>query len=293
MALTTRRRALTTLAAAVAGSVALPAYAQASDDGRHRPRPLWRAHAHNDYLHPRPLLDALGHRFGSVEADIFLDGKQLLVAHDPVDLDPVPDPGIPLPRPPRRPGEGQPRLGVPGAAQAGPAPHRHQDRGRVHVPGTRPPSAPLPPPVHDVRPRPGLPRRGDGRDLRRPRGPCSDGSPDRTACLLRRPPPRPPGSRPGPGLLHSADQRQLDAQLHLAGRRQRSPRPSARSCAASSRRRTPEGRRSASGPPRTWRVPPATRSGANSSRPTSTTSTPTTSRVSKPSWTPTQVHERA
>ncbi|MFD3309344.1 phosphatidylinositol-specific phospholipase C/glycerophosphodiester phosphodiesterase family protein [Streptomyces sp. NPDC058656] len=88
MALTTRRRALTTLAAAVAGSVAVPAYAQATEGG-HRPRPLWRAHAHNDYLHPRPLLDALDHRFGSVESDIFLVGKQLLVAHDPVELDPT------------------------------------------------------------------------------------------------------------------------------------------------------------------------------------------------------------
>ncbi|QQM45034.1 phosphatidylinositol-specific phospholipase C/glycerophosphodiester phosphodiesterase family protein [Streptomyces liliifuscus] len=88
MALTTRRRALTTLAAAVAGSVAVPAYAQATEGG-HRPRPLWRAHAHNDYLHPRPLLDALDHRFGSVESDIFLVGNQLLVAHDPVELDPT------------------------------------------------------------------------------------------------------------------------------------------------------------------------------------------------------------
>ncbi|WP_328939101.1 phosphatidylinositol-specific phospholipase C/glycerophosphodiester phosphodiesterase family protein [Streptomyces tauricus] len=88
MALTTRRRALTTLAAGLAGGTALPAYAQASED-RHRPRPLWRAHAHNDYLHPRPLFDALDHRFGSVEADIFLVDGQLLVAHDPVELDPA------------------------------------------------------------------------------------------------------------------------------------------------------------------------------------------------------------
>ncbi|WP_330302914.1 MULTISPECIES: phosphatidylinositol-specific phospholipase C/glycerophosphodiester phosphodiesterase family protein [unclassified Streptomyces] len=89
MALTTRRRALTTLGAALAGSVALPAtYARASERG-HGPRPLWRAHAHNDYEHPRPLLDALDHRFGSVEADIYLVGDQLLVAHDPVELDPA------------------------------------------------------------------------------------------------------------------------------------------------------------------------------------------------------------
>jgi hypothetical protein len=89
MALTTRRRALTTLGAALAGTVALPAGSALAGEQRHRPRPLWRAHAHNDYEHPRPLLDALDHRFGSVEADIFLVGDQLLVAHDPQDLDPA------------------------------------------------------------------------------------------------------------------------------------------------------------------------------------------------------------
>ncbi|MFI6335192.1 phosphatidylinositol-specific phospholipase C/glycerophosphodiester phosphodiesterase family protein [Streptomyces sp. NPDC050535] len=88
MALTTRRRALTTLGAALAGTVALPATSALAGDRKHRPRPLWRAHAHNDYDHPRPLFDALDHRFGSVEVDIYLVGDQLLVAHDPVDLDP-------------------------------------------------------------------------------------------------------------------------------------------------------------------------------------------------------------
>ncbi|MFJ5773850.1 phosphatidylinositol-specific phospholipase C/glycerophosphodiester phosphodiesterase family protein [Streptomyces sp. NPDC093094] len=89
MALTTRRRALTTLGAALAGTGALPgATALAAERGKHRPSPLWRAHAHNDYEHPRPLLDALDHRFGSLEADIHLVGGQLLVAHDPEDLDP-------------------------------------------------------------------------------------------------------------------------------------------------------------------------------------------------------------
>lgn len=51
-------------------------------------RPLAQAHAHNDYLHTRPLHDALDHGFTSVEADIFLMEGQLLVAHDPVDLRP-------------------------------------------------------------------------------------------------------------------------------------------------------------------------------------------------------------
>ncbi|WP_435283538.1 phosphatidylinositol-specific phospholipase C/glycerophosphodiester phosphodiesterase family protein [Streptomyces koelreuteriae] len=88
MALTTRRRALTTLGAALAGSLALPATQAVAGERRHGCRPLWRAHAHNDYEHPRPLFDALDHRFGSVEADIYLVGDQLLVAHDPEDLDP-------------------------------------------------------------------------------------------------------------------------------------------------------------------------------------------------------------
>ncbi len=39
------------------------------------------AHAHNDYEHTRPLLDALDHGFCSVEADVWLVEGQLLVAH--------------------------------------------------------------------------------------------------------------------------------------------------------------------------------------------------------------------
>ncbi|MCN9244379.1 phosphatidylinositol-specific phospholipase C/glycerophosphodiester phosphodiesterase family protein [Streptomyces sp. RY43-2] len=85
---TTRRRALTTLGATLVGAVTAPAAnAQASERGR-GPRPLRHAHAHNDYEHARPLFDALDHRFGSVEADIYLVDGQLLVAHDPADLDP-------------------------------------------------------------------------------------------------------------------------------------------------------------------------------------------------------------
>ncbi|MGA5318714.1 phosphatidylinositol-specific phospholipase C/glycerophosphodiester phosphodiesterase family protein [Streptomyces pseudogriseolus] len=89
MALTTRRRALTALGVALASPVALPAAQALAGQRPHRPRPLWRAHAHNDYEHPRPLFDALDHRFGSVEADVHLVGGQLLVAHDPEDLDPA------------------------------------------------------------------------------------------------------------------------------------------------------------------------------------------------------------
>lgn len=38
-------------------------------------------HAHNDYLHSRPLLDALDQGFDSVEADVFLAKNELLVGH--------------------------------------------------------------------------------------------------------------------------------------------------------------------------------------------------------------------
>lgn len=47
-----------------------------------RPALLIHAHAHNDYEHPRPLLDALDHGFHSVEADIWLVDGKILVAHD-------------------------------------------------------------------------------------------------------------------------------------------------------------------------------------------------------------------
>jgi hypothetical protein len=50
--------------------------------------PLIHAHAHNDYEHQRPLLDALDHGFGSVEADVFLTDGQLLVGHARKDLKP-------------------------------------------------------------------------------------------------------------------------------------------------------------------------------------------------------------
>jgi hypothetical protein len=51
--------------------------------------PLERAHAHNDYLHARPLLDALAQGFMSVEADVFLIDGKLLVAHTRRELDPA------------------------------------------------------------------------------------------------------------------------------------------------------------------------------------------------------------
>jgi glycerophosphoryl diester phosphodiesterase len=51
-------------------------------------KPMARSHAHNDYAHPRPLLDALDQGFASVEADIFLEDGELRVGHDRKDLRP-------------------------------------------------------------------------------------------------------------------------------------------------------------------------------------------------------------
>ncbi|MFE2294657.1 phosphatidylinositol-specific phospholipase C/glycerophosphodiester phosphodiesterase family protein [Streptomyces sp. NPDC059452] len=93
----TRRRALTVTLATAAAVIAAPAVASAAaaspaaatrSPRPPRPRPLRHAHAHNDYLHPRPLYDALAHGFTSVEADIFLVDGELLVAHEPAELDP-------------------------------------------------------------------------------------------------------------------------------------------------------------------------------------------------------------
>src|ERR1041384_3907286 len=63
----------TLIAMACAALVSVRAHAQS---------PLDRAHAHNDYEHTRPLLDALDRGFGSVEADIYLVNGALLVAHE-------------------------------------------------------------------------------------------------------------------------------------------------------------------------------------------------------------------
>jgi len=52
-------------------------------------KPVERAHAHNDYQHEHPLIDALNAGFCSVEADIHLAANgALLVGHDAKDLKP-------------------------------------------------------------------------------------------------------------------------------------------------------------------------------------------------------------
>lgn len=50
--------------------------------------PLVHAHAHNDYVHARPLFDALDRGFWSVEADVFLVDDQLLIGHSWAELSP-------------------------------------------------------------------------------------------------------------------------------------------------------------------------------------------------------------
>ena len=72
---------LTHFAAAfgLATAFVLAADSQPASDG---PVPLLHAHSHNDYMHGRPLLDALECGFCSIEADIHLVDGQLLVAHE-------------------------------------------------------------------------------------------------------------------------------------------------------------------------------------------------------------------
>lgn len=45
-------------------------------------QPVPYAHAHNDYEHERPLLDALDHGFTSIEADVFAIDGELYVYHN-------------------------------------------------------------------------------------------------------------------------------------------------------------------------------------------------------------------
>jgi hypothetical protein len=50
--------------------------------------PLPQAHSHNDYEHQRPLFDAVDRGFCNIEADVHLVDGQLLVGHDPEDVNP-------------------------------------------------------------------------------------------------------------------------------------------------------------------------------------------------------------
>ena len=75
------------LRAVVCSAVAaIGALAAGAEEPAPAVRPLPQAHAHNDYRHPRPLLDALDHGFRSVEADVYLVGGELLVGHDREEL---------------------------------------------------------------------------------------------------------------------------------------------------------------------------------------------------------------
>lgn len=44
-------------------------------------------HAHNDYLNTVPFYNAFNHNVGSIEADIYLVNNNLLVAHEPYEID--------------------------------------------------------------------------------------------------------------------------------------------------------------------------------------------------------------
>jgi len=77
-----RLRTYRLLAILVFLSAAARAVSQNESGGPHP------AHAHNDYLHERPLLDALDHQFRSIEADVFARGDSLYVAHNQRDIRP-------------------------------------------------------------------------------------------------------------------------------------------------------------------------------------------------------------
>ena len=49
--------------------------------------PLSHGHAHNDYVHTRPLFEALENGFTSIEIDVYLHQGELKVAHLPFGLD--------------------------------------------------------------------------------------------------------------------------------------------------------------------------------------------------------------
>jgi len=61
------------------------AFGAVSNDTLTEPYP---AHAHNDYMHERPLFDALENGFRSIEADVFTLGDSLYVAHNRKDIKP-------------------------------------------------------------------------------------------------------------------------------------------------------------------------------------------------------------
>ncbi len=84
--LTAARSIVVTLVALLGVGLLAPAASALKPD--RDPAPLARAHAHNDYVHTRPLHDALAQGFTSVEADVWLVDGKLLVGHDLVDLKP-------------------------------------------------------------------------------------------------------------------------------------------------------------------------------------------------------------
>lgn len=55
--------------------------------GLYAQTPLAHGHAHNDYVHKRPLTEALENGFTSIEIDVFLHKGELKVAHVGIGLD--------------------------------------------------------------------------------------------------------------------------------------------------------------------------------------------------------------
>jgi hypothetical protein len=237
-------------------------------------QPLERAHAHNDYEHERPLLDALSHGFTSVEADVYLVDGQLLVAHDPEDLDPSRTLQSlyldPLRRIVHRNGgsvyrkwDGSLQLLID---------IKNTGAGDLHR--ARPGTAPLPQHPDHLEGRQGSTSgavtvviSGDRpRELMESQRVRFAGYDGRLSDL---------GSGT-PATFMPLVSDNWTRHFTVARRRADARRPSARSSTRSSSRLTPPATACASGPPPTWTQPPARRSGASWWRQVWTTSTPMT-----------------
>lgn len=221
MAHLTRRRVVTTALATAAAGAFIPAQSAAAAPavpaGRpHGPRPLAHAHAHNDYLHPRP--STTRSRTGSPVSRRTSSSSTANCSSPtrrPASIPPAPSPRSTSTR--CWPGSGRTTARcTPDTAPAATA-DRHQDQRRRHLPRTRRGAPALPADPHPLQPRQGPHRCGDARHLGRPRRSHTDGGTEHALRLLRRPARR-PGHR-GPRLLHPAHQQQLDPELQLAGHR--------------------------------------------------------------------------
>ena len=274
MALTTRRRALTALGAAVAGS-ARPARRAARSPGEQHvrarcgaPTPTTTTNTRAPSSTPSTTASAAS-RPTSTSSTTSSSSPTT-----PPDLDPARTLESLYLDPLAARVKANHGSRVPGLPAAAAAAHRHQDRGLVDVPRTRPPPPAATSACSRRTPRPRPPRPGHRRDLRRPCGPYAHGGPDRTAAFYDGRLTDLGTSAPASFVPLISDNWTLNftwlgvGAFPEAERRQ----------AARHRRAGPRARAEGAllGHARPGRPGPRRAVGANSSPPASTTSTPTT-----------------